>query len=196
MKISTTVTKQNVYRILEQLNSIVYVCEDNEILETKLTKFSMLAASQLGDMRASEKLGSLKNGEQQFTVAGFFMHLKDNQKSILLAETGFPAEQHRLIIPDNLGHPGWVVKNEKPLLLANTDEHSNFEQILKTARMGSAMYSPLKLDGKFVGQFITASQARNTYDFEDFMIHQTMAKCASLVINEFGWQAVITTINN
>ena len=77
-----------------------------------------------------------------------------------------------------------------------TDEHSNFEQILKTARMGSAMYSPLTLDGKFVGQFITASQARNTYDFEDFIIHQTIAKCASLVINEFGWEAVITTINN
>ena len=73
MKSSTTVTKQNVYRILEQLNSILYVCEDNEILETKLTKFSMLAASQLGDMRASEKLGSLKNGEQQFTVAGKFL---------------------------------------------------------------------------------------------------------------------------
>ena len=196
MKSSTTVTKQNVYRILERLNSILYNCEDNEILETKLTKFSMLAASQLGDMRASEKPGSLKNGEQQFTVAGFFMHLKDDQKSVLLAETGFPAEQHSLSIPDNLGHPGWVVKNEKPLLLANTDEHSNFEQILKTARMGSAMYSPLKLDGKFVGQFITASQARNTYDFEDFIIHQTIAKCASLVINEFGWQAVITTINS
>ena len=196
MKSSTTVTKQNVYRILEQLNNILYVCEDNEILETKLTKFSMLAASQLGDMRASDKRGSLKNGEQQFTVAGFFMHLKDDQKSVLLAETGFPAEQHRLIIPDNLGHPGWEVKNEKPLLLANTDEHSNFEQILKTARMGSAMYSPLTLDDKFVGQFITASQARNTYDFEDFIIHQTIAKCASLVINEFGWQAVITTINS
>ena len=196
MKNSTTVTKQNVYRILEQLNNILYVCEDDEILETELTKFSMLASSQLGDMRASERPGSLKNGEQQFTVAGFFMHLKDDQKSVLLAETGFPAEQHRLSIPDNLGHPGWVVKNEKPLLLANTDEHSNFEQILKTARMGSAIYSPLKLDGRFVGQFITASQARNTYDFEDFIIHQTIAKCASLVINEFGWQAVITTINN
>ena len=196
MKNSTTVTKQNVYRILEQLNNILYVCEDDEILETELTKFSMLASSQLGDMRASEKPGSLKNGEQQFTVAGFFMHLKDDQKSVLLAETGFPAEQHRLSIPDNLGHPGWVVKNEKPLLLANTDEHSNFEQILKTARMGSAMYSPLTLDGKFVGQFITASQARNTYDFEDFIIYQTIARCASLVINDFGWQAVITTINN
>ena len=196
MKSSTIVTKQNVYRILEQLNNILYVCEDNEILETKLTKFSMLAASQLGDMRAAEKPGSLKNGEQQFTVAGCFMHLKDDQKSVLLAETGFPAEQHRLSIPDNLGHPGWVVKNEKPLLLANTDEHSNFEQILKTARMGSAMYSPLTLGGKFIGQFITASQARNTYDFEDFIIHKTIAKCASLVINEFGWEAVITTINN
>ena len=196
MESSTIVSKQNVYRILEQLNSILYVCEDNEILETKLKKFSLLAAAQLGDMSASDKPGGLKKGERQFTVAGFFMHLKDDQKSVLLAETGFPPEQHRLIIPDNLGHPGWVVKNEKPLLLANTDEHSNFEQILKTARMGSAMYSPLTLDGKFVGQFITASQARNTYDGEDFIVHQTMAKCASLIINEFGWQAVIYTVDN
>ena len=59
----------------------------------------MLAASQLGDMRASEKPGSLKNGEQQFTVAGCFMHLKDDQKSVLLAETGFLQNNTDLAFP-------------------------------------------------------------------------------------------------
>ena len=85
---------------------------------------------------------------------------------------------------------------DQPLLLENTDEHSNFEQILKTARMGSAMYSPLTLHGKFVGQFITASQARNTYDNEDFIVHQSLAGCASLVLDNFGWEAILSTINS
>ena len=154
--------------------------------------FPSESGATIRDLFAKYKL----NVKKQFTVAGFFMHLRDDQKSILLAETGFPPEQHRLIIPDSLGHPGWVVKNEQPLLLENTDEHSNFEQILKTARMGSAMYSPLTLHGKFVGQFITASQARNTYDNEDFIVHQSLAGCASLVLDNFGWEAILSTINS
>ncbi|MEC7805813.1 MAG: GAF domain-containing protein [Pseudomonadota bacterium] len=188
--------KKNIYGVLEQLNNILSSRENFKTLEQKLTEFSLLATAHLGDMNASNKPGSLKKGEKQFTVAGFFMHLRDDQKSILFAETGFPPEQHRLIIPDSLGHPGWVVKNEQPLLLENTDEHSNFEQILKTARMGSAMYSPLTLHGKFVGQFITASQARNTYDNEDFIVHQSLAGCASLVLDNFGWEAILSTINS
>tara|TARA_Y100000588_G_scaffold339631_1_gene382490 strand:- start:2520 stop:2984 length:465 start_codon:yes stop_codon:yes gene_type:complete len=135
----------------------------------------------LGDPDAQKRPGALKTGEHQFSVAGFFMHLPKERASILVAEDGFPKEQHRLRIPDDLGHPGWVVKNQKPLLLANTDEHSDFKQILKTARMGSAMYTPLVQEGNFVGQFITASQARHTYGPDDHILQQTIANCAALI---------------
>ena len=88
----------------------------------------------------------------------------------LIAERGFPAEQHRLRIPVELGHPGWVFTHQIPLLLANTDEHADFKQILRSARMGSAMYAPMLWRGKFLGQFIMAAQARNTFADADLQI--------------------------
>ena len=74
-----------------------------------------------------------------------------------------------------------MVKNKKSLLLSNTDEHPDFKQILKTARMGSAMYSPMFCRGNFIGQFITASQARNTYTIKDHKVHEIFTNCASIV---------------
>ena len=166
---------------LTALNDILVSRRPEDNLETVLQKLSSLALTTLGDPEAPSKPGNLKPGEHQFSVAGFFMHLPKERASILIAEEGFPTEQHRLRIPDNLGHPGWVVQNQKPLLLANTDEHSDFEQILKTARMGSAMYSPLIQEENFIGQFITASQARNTYGPDDHALQQTIASCATLI---------------
>ena len=191
-----TTTKIDWRIFLGSLNEIVISSQKKEKLESALTKFSSLALATLGDQNAHKKPGNLKSGEHQFSVAGFFMHMPKEEKSVLIAEKGFPVEQHRLSIPDSLGHPGWVVKNKKPLLLSNTDEHSDFKQILKTARMGSAMYSPLFRKGSFIGQFITASQARNTYNSDDHVLHQTMTSCASAIFCRFGETEVLNTINN
>jgi signal transduction protein with GAF and PtsI domain len=98
---------------------------------------------------------------------------------LLVSERGFPPEQHRLRIPLELGHPGWVFTHQVPLLLANTDEHSDFKQILKTARMGSAMYVPMLWRGKFLGQMIMAAQARHTFAQADLQILRAMAGMAT-----------------
>ena len=113
-----------------------------------------------GNAAAFKQPSSLKTGERHFFVGGVFLVAPDNASHLLVAEWGFPPEQHRLNFPLDTGHPGWTWKNRQPLILENTDEHSDFKQILKTSRMGSAMYAPMLWQGQFIGQIITAAQAR------------------------------------
>ncbi|NKB59914.1 MAG: GAF domain-containing protein [Alphaproteobacteria bacterium] len=120
-----------------------------------------------GQTGAENRPGALKSGETQYFVGGVFLAAPDGASHLLVAEWGFPPEQHRLHFPLDTGHPGWIWKNRQPLLLENTDEHSEFKQILRTSRMGSAMYAPMLWDGQFIGQIITAAQARNTYSPPD-----------------------------
>ena len=176
---------------LEQLTQLMKYAQTENAVETILKAFSTAAMKTLGDPSAAKIPGNLKANEYQFSVAGFFLHIPERKESCLVAEQGFPVEQHRLCIPDDVGHPGWVVKHKKPLLLSNTDEHSDFKQILKSARMGSAMYSPMFSSGTFIGQFITASQARQTYRIQDHEIHQVYTSCANLVFNALNGSSIL-----
>ncbi len=155
-------------------------------IELALACFSQWVWTSLGDPAAHLRKRALKKGEHQFCVSGFFLFLPAVRQNILVANYGFPEEQHRLRIPDNLGHPGWVTQNKKALLLENTDEHEDFKQILKTARMGSAMYSPMIWQGCFFGQLITASQARYTYGPHDHAIHRTFANASAAVFDSMN----------
>ncbi len=148
-------------------------------VEDAISQLSAAARTTLGDATAHERPGGLKPGERQFTVSGFFMLSPDGAESILVAEHGFPSNQRRLRIPADLGHPGEVVRTQRGLLLQNTDDHADFQQILSTARMGSAMYSPMIWQSRYLGQLITASQARNTYGLEDHMLHMSLALAAT-----------------
>lgn len=121
----------------------------------------------IGDAEAYKRPGALKEGERHYFVGGVFLVAPDEASHLLVAEWGFPPEQHRLHFPLDTGHPGWVWQNRTPLILENTDEHSDFKQILKSSRMGSAMYAPMLWEGKFLGQIITAAQARNTFSRPD-----------------------------
>ena len=176
---------------LEQLGQLMKYAQTENAVETILKAFSTAAMKTLGDPSAAKIPGNLKANEYQFSVAGFFLHIPERKESCLVAEQGFPVEQHRLCIPDDVGHPGWVIKKKKPLLLSNTDEHSDFKQILKSARMGSAMYSPMFSSGTFIGQFITASQARQTYRIQDHEIHQVYTSCANLVFNALNGSSIL-----
>jgi hypothetical protein len=168
-------------KAIDALNQALATAAATDDIETALSALSAGAWTALGDPNAHERPGALKPGEHQFAVSGFFMLSPDGTETILVAQHGFPPEQHRLRISSDLAHPGWVVKNRKPLLLANTDDDTDFKQILKTARMGSAMYSPLIWGGVFIGLLITASQARNTYGPEDHAAHQAFANAAAAV---------------
>jgi signal transduction protein with GAF and PtsI domain len=111
-----------------------------------------------------------------------------------VAEHGFPPEQHRLRIPVDLGHPGWVAEHRRPLILANTDDDPDFRQILETARMGSALYGPMLWRGRMLGQLVTASQARNTYAAADLEILVCSAHVAAAVFVAHGGPAFLGSI--
>ena len=135
----------------------------------------------LGDRAAHLRPGGLKAGEHQFSVCGVFVLTPDARENLLVAERGFPAEQHRLTIPADLAHPGWVVKHRRPLILANTDHDPEFRQILKTSRMGSALYGPMLSGGQFHGQLVLASQARDTYADVDLEVLVAFAEAATAI---------------
>ena len=147
--------------------------------EEALQEITALGLRLLGDKDAHRRPGALRPGEQQFSVSGVFVVTPDKKHNLLVAEIGFPPEQHRLRIDIGLAHPGWVVRHRKPLLLANTDRDPDFRQILKTARMGSAVYAPMIWRGEFIGQLVLASQARSTYGQRDLDILATFAEVAT-----------------
>lgn len=147
--------------------------------EEALRHITAMAPALLGDKEAHLRPGGLKPGERQFSVCGMFAVTPDATHHLLVAEVGFPPEQHRLRIDIDLAHPGWVFKHRKPLILANTDLDADFKQILKTARMGSALYAPMMWKGELLGQLVLASQARNTYAQVDLDVLITFAEVAA-----------------
>lgn len=147
--------------------------------EEALRHITGLAPALLGNRDAHLRPGGLNPGEHQFSVCGVFVVTPDASHNLLLAEVGFPPEQHRLRIEIGLGHPGWVVRHRTPLLLANTDLDVEFKQILKTARMGSALYAPMLWKGELLGQLVLASQARYTYTETDLDVLVTFAAVAT-----------------
>jgi hypothetical protein len=156
----------------------------------------LTAATQavLGDKEAHLRPSGLKPGERQFTISGIFLITPDRQHNVLVAEHGFPPEQHRLRIPIDLAHPGWVVKHRRPLLLANTDDAPDFKQILKTSRMGSALYAPMSWGGELLGQLVTASQARHTYGQADLDVMVAFSHVAAAVYVAHGGPPFLKTI--
>jgi GAF domain-containing protein len=136
-------------------------------------------ASELGDPEAHARPGALDPGQIQFYVSGGFMITPDRDYLMLVGNTGFPAEQKRLMVPISGGNPGWVVANRKSLVLPNTDEDRSFRQYLKTSRMGSALYAPLLWEGEILGLILVAAQARNTLNASDLAILDALAPLAA-----------------
>lgn len=160
---------------------------DTTDVETALCECVQATLRIIGDAEAYKCPGALKKGERHYFVGGIFLAAPDSASHLLVAEWGFPPEQHRLHFPLDTGHPGWVWQNQTPLILENTDEHSEFKQILRTSRMGSAMYAPMQWQGEFLGQIITAAQARNTFSPPDRDRIAAMATiAASLYIAKGG----------
>ena len=133
----------------------------------------------LGDKESHLQPGNLKEGEKQQFACGCFFVTPDEKSNLLLAPINFGPSQRHMKIDVKLGHPGWVVQNKKPLLLANTDTHSMFVRILETFRAGSAVFAPLMLGPEILGVIICASQARNTYCEADLEVHVAFGHLAA-----------------
>jgi len=135
--------------------------------EAALHALAGFCQATLGDHEAHRRPGALKDGERDYRISGCFLVTPDARWHMLVGNVGFPPEQRRLMIPIEGGHPGRVMRSGQPLLLANTDEDTQFRQYLKTSRMGSSAYAPMIWQGRFIGQIVMAAQARWTYREQD-----------------------------
>ena len=133
----------------------------------------------LGDRQAHLRPGALLPGEHQFFVAGAFLVSPDARYHMLVGNLGFPAEQERLLVPIDGGHPGQVYATRSKLLLENTDDHATFKQYLKSARMGSTIFAPMIFRGHFHGQLIMAAQARHTMREADLEVIVALSRVAA-----------------
>jgi len=164
----------------------------NDVPDVESALGHLTAATQgvLGNKEAHLRPGGLRAGERQFVVSGIFLITPHRQHNLLVAEHGFPPEQHRLRIPLDFGPPGWVVQHQRPRIIANTDEAPDFRQILKTSPMGSTLYGPMVWRGQMLGQLLTAAQARYTYgpiDLDIFMGFAHVAAAVSMAHNGPEW---------
>lgn len=147
--------------------------------EEALTVITDLLPRLLGDKESHLEPRNLKEGEKQQFACGCFVVTPDGKSNFLLAPINFGPTQRHMKIDINLGHPGWVVQNKKPLLLANTDTHPTFVKILETFRAGSAVFAPVMWGPQLLGQIICASQARNTFCEVDLEVHVAFGHLAA-----------------
>lgn len=147
--------------------------------EAAIQAVTLALVNLLGDREAHLRPGNLKPGEfQQFACGAFFLS-PDGARNVLIGPVNYHPDQKHMQVDATLGHPGWVVKNQKPLLLANTDLDSGFVKILRTFRAGSVVYAPIKWGATYFGQIICAAQGRNTMTEEDLEMHVAFCNVAA-----------------
>jgi GAF domain-containing protein len=166
-------------RVIERISAVGAAASSATGPEEAVGMITREATELLGDREAWKQTGNLKSGEKNQYACGCFFLLPGGEKQVLLAPQNYGPDQNHMIIATNIGHPGWVIANRKPLLLANTDDHGSFVKILQTFRAGSAMYSPIVWNNEFLGQMICASQARNTFSEFDLAVHVALAQTAA-----------------
>lgn len=147
--------------------------------EEALALVTAAAHAILGDRSRATEAGNLKEGEKDQYACGMFFILPGGDRQILLAPQNYGPEQNHMVIATDVGHPGWVIANRKPLILKNTDDHGSFVKILKTFRGGSVVYAPIEWNGEFLGQIICAGQARNVMDDPDLKVLVALANLAA-----------------
>ncbi len=154
---------------------------DATSVESKLARLLNEARARLG--RGAVDLPHARPGtEGNFTVATFFLFTPDRSELAIYLPQNFPPEQMTLRIPAGYGHPGLVASTGEALLLEDTRKHQTFVQILETARMGSAMFSPLRWAGEILGVMVNAAIQPGTYTPGDFRVYRILANIAALLL--------------
>jgi GAF domain-containing protein len=149
---------------------------DPEVAVAHLTR---IARDVMGNPDAGKEPGAIKPGERDFKVSGIFFAAPKRDHLVLFADHDFPAEQRHLRISINDSRPGHTVRTGEPVVVPNTDNDGMFRKILKSARMGSAVYAPVIWQGQTLGMFNIAAQARNTYDKADLEVGMAFANLAA-----------------
>ena len=172
---------------LTQAHARALSCTDLESAWRELARFCV---AHLGDPQAHTVPGAMAEGQTQYKISGCFVVTPDKQHHMLVGNVGFPAEQARLMIPLDGGHPGWVYTHRQDLLLGDTAQSTTaFKQYLKTSRMGSAMYCPMVSQQQFIGMFVMAAQAKHTLRESDISVMRLVAHLAVALWHAHGGPA-------
>ena len=172
---------------LTQAHARALSCTDLESAWRELARFCV---AHLGDAQAHTVPGAMAEGQTQYTISGCFVVTPDKQHHMLVGNVGFPAEQARLMIPIDGGHPGWVYTHRQDLLLGDTAQSTTaFKQYLKTSRMGSALYCPMLSQQQFIGMFVMAAQAKHTLRESDMSVMRLVAHLAVALWHAHGGPA-------
>ena len=166
---------RNYFELFPQL---IHKIEKQRSFEKVLNLITKFSYENLGNRTKAKKKINLKKKEKNQYACGSFI-LLNPRKQILIAPQNYARDQKYMLLDTNIGHPGWVIKNKKKLILPNTDKHKSFVRILKTFRAGSAIYAPIISKNKFIGQIICASQARNVMEEIDLSALCILSKLAS-----------------
>jgi GAF domain-containing protein len=121
--------------------------------ERALSHITRIAQAALGNVERTQSEGD-------FRCSGVFLLAPSGDHLILLAEHGYPPEQHRARISIMDSNPGLVVRTGKSKIVPNTDEDPNFRQILSAIRVGSSCYLPVIWQRQVLGMFNVAAAAR------------------------------------
>lgn len=166
-------------RVIDGLQAAAERSRSEAEPEAAVRHITRIAREVMGNQDAGKQPGALKPGERDFKVSGIFFASPNRDHLVLMADHDFPAEQRFLRISISDSRPGYTVRTGTPVVVPNTDHDGMFRQILKTARMGSAVYAPMVWQGQVMGMFNIAAQARNTYDETDLKVGMAFANLAS-----------------
>ena len=170
---------------LDLLSRVTAMALDAEPVDGKLVRLLNEARACLG-RGPVDPPHARPSTDGNFTVATFFLFTPDRTELAIYLPQNFPPEQATLRIPAGYGHPGLVASTGEGLLLEDTRQHEGFVQILKTGRMGSAMFSPLRWAGEILGAMVNAAIQPGTYTRQDSRVHGILANLAALLLGVRG----------
>jgi len=123
------------------------------------------------------------------SACAVFLRTPDRAHHMVSAPVNFAPSQYHELVGIELGHPGDVARNRRPLLLHDTALHHGFVKILQSFRAGSSMFSPLLWRGDYLGVLITANAARGTFGEADLAAQQAFTALAAACFIAHGGPA-------
>jgi putative methionine-R-sulfoxide reductase with GAF domain len=180
-------------RVTAALSEALASSRDAPDPEAAVACFTAATRRVLGDPARLARPDALKLGETQFVVSGCFFIAPSGDHMILCA-SNFGTQNHaRVSVTDS--RPGHTVQTGVPAVVPNTDVDPIFRQILSSGVVGCSVYVPVKWEGRVIGMFNTASQARYYFDERDLAMQVIFAAAAAATWMAKGGPAYIAELS-
>lgn len=182
-------------RVLAALSGALAESRDAPGPEAAVACFTRATRATLGDPARLSRPDALKPGETQFVVSGCFFVAPSGDHMILCAPNGFPPDQSHARISVTDSRPGHTVQTGTPAVVPNTDVDPIFRQILRSGVVGCSVYVPVFWEGRVIGMFNTAAQARYFFDEHDLAAQVAFAAAAAATWMAKGGPAFLADLS-